>query len=478
VFTKALLSGVLSCVLRVRAAKILVLFGALFNSLTHAAMKIAIIGTGYVGLVTGTCLAELGNDVICVDIDEAKIDKLNGGKIPFYEPGLEELVNQNVERGRLNFSTEVKEAILFADTVFSAVGTPPDKDHRADLRAVMAVAETFGQTVEKYTVFVNKSTIPIGTTDEVHNVISKELEKRGKSPREIEALFSVVDNPEFLREGAAVKDFLNPDRIVVGVEDERARGFMEYLYRPLARIGRPVIFTDIKSAELIKYASNAFLATKISFINEVANFCEKAGADVRQVARAMGLDSRIGPRFLHAGIGYGGSCFPKDVKALIQTGKEFGYEFKIVDAVEAVNAKQKVRIVEKLKTVYPDFTGLSIAIWGLTFKPRTDDMREAPSLDIIPKLTEGGAKVRAFDPVGMENARGILGEEGIYYGKDSYDVLDGADVLLILTEWDEFRGVDFEEVKRRLAKPVVIDGRNICDRKEMEDEGFNYVSIG
>jgi len=359
-------------------------------------MKITIIGTGYVGLVSGTCFAELGNEVICVDIDEAKIASLKKGEIPIYEPGLEELVLRNQKEGRLHFTTDIKEGLDFAELVFSAVGTPPDEDHKADLSAVQAVAQSFGQNISKYTVFVNKSTAPVGTSEKISQIIQKELENRGKKTDEARAMFDVVDNPEFLREGAAIKDFLNPDRIVVGVNSQRARELMDHLYRPLVRNGHPLVFTDINNSEIIKYASNAFLATKISFINEVASFCEKAGGNVREVARGMGLDDRIGPRFLHAGIGYGGSCFPKDVKAFIQTGKENDYEFQILKAVEDVNEKQKSRLFEKIKNYYNgELEGKTFAVWGLAFKPKTDDMREAPSLTMIPLLREAGAKVQA-----------------------------------------------------------------------------------
>jgi UDPglucose 6-dehydrogenase len=441
-------------------------------------MKIGVIGTGYVGLVSGTCFAELGNDVICVDIDQAKIDQLNQGKIPIYEPGLEELVLRNHDNGRLQFTTDVASVLKSTDIIFSAVGTPPDKDHRADLSAVKAVAKTFGQHIDQYTVFVNKSTVPVGTSETVGEIIVAELKKRGYSDTDANNLFDVVDNPEFLREGAAVKDFLNPDRIVVGVETERAQELLKQLYQPIVRAGRPLIFTDVKSAEVIKYASNSFLATKISFINEMANFCDEVGANVRQVAKGMGMDSRIGPKFLHAGIGYGGSCFPKDVQALIQTGNDHGYSFEILKAVEAVNAQQKRRIIEKLEELHEDLSGLTLAVWGLTFKPKTDDMREAPSLTILPELIERGVTIQAYDPVGTENAKSILGEAGITYGAHRDDVLTGADALLILTEWDEFRGADLAAIHSLLKTPLILDGRNIYDRDEVEAAGFKYVGIG
>jgi UDPglucose 6-dehydrogenase len=433
-------------------------------------MKITVVGTGYVGLVTGTCFAELGNDVICLDIDQAKIDRLKKGEIPIYEPGLEELVLRNQKEGRLNFSTDAKAGIEWAEVIFSAVGTPPDKDHRADLSAVKAVAKTVGQNLNGYKVFVNKSTVPVGTSHMVKEIIKENL----KTPMD----FDVVDNPEFLREGSAVKDFLNPDRIVCGVESDRAREAMEKLYQPLVRSGRPLLFTDIHSAEVIKYASNSFLATKISFINEVANFCELVGADVTQVAKGMGLDERIGSRFLHAGIGYGGSCFPKDVQAFIQTGKDKGYEFKILEQVEAVNEAQKLRIVEKILKEIPDLNGKTVAVWGLAFKPKTDDMREASSLAIVPKLLEKGAKVRAFDPVAAENAKKILGETNIEYFNSPFDAASGADILVLVTEWDEFRALDLQKLKATMKDTFVFDGRNVYNPEEMQKIGFKYFSIG
>jgi UDPglucose 6-dehydrogenase len=441
-------------------------------------MRVTIIGTGYVGLVTGTCLAELGNEVMCVDIDEKKIEGLKNGVIPIYEPGLEELVLRNQKEGRLTFTTDIAEGVHSAEVVFSAVGTPPDEDHKADLSAVRAVARSFGQNVDKYTLFVNKSTVPVGTSEEVADIIGQELQTRGKTSEEAQGLFDVVDNPEFLREGAAVKDFLNPDRIVVGIQSDNARERMEHLYRPLVRNGHPLIFTDLKSAEIIKYASNAFLATKISFINEVARFCEQAGGNVREIARGVGLDDRIGPRFLHAGIGYGGSCFPKDVKAFIQTGKEVGYDFQILEAVEAVNKEQKSVLFDKVKNHYGDLNGKTFAVWGLAFKPKTDDMREAPSLTMLPLLLEAGAKVQAFDPVAVENAQEILGDEGITYCGNAMDTLEGADALLVLTEWDEFRGVNLEDVKAKLGNATIFDGRNIYKAKEIEELGFTYFDIG
>lgn len=442
-------------------------------------MKVTIIGTGYVGLVSGTCFAELGNEVLCVDIDAKKVENLKKGNIPIYEPGLTELVLRNKKEGRLHFTTDIKEGVDFAEVIFSAVGTPPDKDHKADLSAVRAVAKSFGKEVSKYTVFVNKSTVPVGTSDEIGSIIEAELKKRGKTSEDAAKLYDVVDNPEFLREGAAVKDFLNPDRIVVGAPSENARAIMRKLYQPLVRNGHPLIFTDVPSAEIIKYASNAFLATKISFINEVAEFCEKAGGNVREVAKGVGLDDRIGPRFLHAGIGYGGSCFPKDVKAFIQTGHENGYEFKILQAVEEVNDLQKRRLFDKVMDYYGgDIKGKLFAVWGLAFKPRTDDMREAPALTIIPLLLEAGAEIQAFDPVAMDNAQSILGDEGISYCKNAIEALKGACSVLVLTEWDEFRGIELGELKTHLKEPVIFDGRNIYNLEDIAREGITYIDIG
>jgi len=433
-------------------------------------MKITVIGTGYVGLVTGTCFAELGNEVICVDIDKSKIENLKKGIIPIYEPGLKELVLRNHKEKRLHFTIDAKSAIESAEVVFSAVGTPPDKDHRADLTAVMKVAQTFGKSLNGYKVFVNKSTVPVGTSERVREVIAKESGNKD---------FDVVDNPEFLREGTAVKDFMNPDRIVVGLNksSKKARELVEKLYAPLVRAGRPLLFTDIHSAEIIKYASNSFLATKISFINEIANFCELVGADVTEVAKGIGLDDRIGPRFLHAGIGYGGSCFPKDVQAFIQTGKDNGYEFLILEATEEVNQTQKLRIFNKLRDEIGDLNGKKVAIWGLAFKPKTDDMREAPAIITIEKLLEHGAKVEVFDPVASENARSIFGDR-IKYAKTPYEAVSKAYALLIITEWDEFRAIDLERVKKLMSGDLICDGRNIYSPRDVKAMGFKYKSIG
>ena len=438
-------------------------------------MKLAFIGTGYVGLVTGVCMAELGHTVICADIDAKKIDMLNKNIMPIYELGLEELVRKNVKEGRMSFTTSIEEAMQSADAVFSAVGTPEDKiTGQADMRYVYAVAETFGKSLGKsqngYKVLVNKSTVPVGTADKVREIVQQ---ASGGNTE-----FDIVSNPEFLREGAAIKDFLNPDRVVVGVGSEKAKAIMEKIYRPLAREGRPVIFTDIKSAEITKYASNAFLATKISFINEIAQFCEMTGGNVKEVAKAMGYDTRIGSRFLSAGIGYGGSCFPKDVQALIQTGKEYGHNFHILRAVDSVNDVQKLRPVEILLKHFSSLEGKKIAVWGLSFKPRTDDIREAPALIIIRELVQLGALVTAFDPVALENTKVALSDISLDYSSTSKEVLENADALIIMTEWDEFRSAEYAMIKQVMRGNVIIDGRNILDRKEAEAEGFVYYGIG
>lgn len=435
-------------------------------------MKLAFIGTGYVGLVTGVCMAELGHTVICADIDKVKIAKLKKGIMPIYELGLEELVEKNVKEGRLSFTASIGAAIREAEVVFSAVGTPEDKQTgKADLQYVYAVAEIFGKNLgASYKILVNKSTVPIGTADKVRDIVLHTSKGKGE--------FDIVSNPEFLREGAAIKDFLNPDRVVVGVSSERAKALMEKIYRPIARTGRPVVITDVRSAELIKYASNAFLATKITFINEIANFCEKSGANVKEVARGMGLDSRIGSRFLYAGIGYGGSCFPKDVQALMETGKEYGSAFSIIEAVDKVNDLQKLRPLEFLKQHFKSLKGKTIAIWGLSFKPRTDDVREAPALYVIEALLKAGAKVQAFDPVAIESFRRMFPDKRVQYTKNAYDAVVKADALLIMTEWDEFRTTEYPELASRMKKRVIIDGRNIFERREAEAEGFTYFGIG
>ena len=446
-------------------------------------MKLAFIGTGYVGLVTGTCMAELGHTVVCADVDKKKIAKLKKGVMPIYELGLEELVEKNVKEGRLSFTTSIGQAMKESEVVFSAVGTPEDKKTgKADLRYVYAVAEMFGKNLNgpaehgktvhgvNYKILVNKSTVPVGTADKCRDIIMHASKGGGE--------FDVVSNPEFLREGAAIKDFLNPDRVVVGLASDRAKEVMEKIYRPIARAGRPVIVTDIRSAELIKYASNAFLATKITFINEIANFCEKVGANVKDVARGMGADSRIGSRFLYAGIGYGGSCFPKDVQALVQTGKEYDHDFRIIRAADAVNDAQKLRPIEFLKKHFRTLKGKTIAVWGLSFKPRTDDVREAPALYVIEDLLKMGAKVQAFDPVATESFKIMFPDKRVRYCAHAYEATEKADALLVMTEWDEFRTVEYPELASRMKQRVIVDGRNIFDRTEAEKEGFTYFGIG
>lgn len=434
-------------------------------------MKLAFIGTGYVGLVTGTCMAELGHTVICADIDKQKITKLKKGVMPIYELGLEELVEKNVKEGRLSFTASVGQAIRSADVVFSAVGTPEDKKTgKANLQYVYAVAEIFGKNLNGYKILVNKSTVPIGTADKVRDMV---VHASGSQYE-----FDVVSNPEFLREGAAIKDFLNPDRVVIGVASERAKIIMEKIYRPIARTGRPVVMTDVRSAELIKYASNAFLATKITFINEIANFCEKSGANVKEVARGMGLDGRIGSRFLYAGIGYGGSCFPKDVQALMETAKEYGSVFSIIEATDKVNEIQKLRPFVLLKKHFKSLKGKTVAIWGLSFKPRTDDVREAPALYIIEALLGAGATVQAFDPVAIESFKAMFPDKRVRYMKNAYDAVVKADALVIATEWDEFRTAEYPELASRMRERVIVDGRNIFERREAEAEGFTYFGIG
>lgn len=434
-------------------------------------MKLSFIGTGYVGLVTGACMAELGHHVVCADIDTKKITKLKKGIMPIYELGLEELVEKNVKEGRLSFTSSVGTAIKSAEVVFSAVGTPEDKKTgQADMQYVYAVAEAFGKNLNGYKILVNKSTVPVGTADKVQDIVTHA--STGKFG------FDVVSNPEFLREGAAIKDFLNPDRVVVGVSTERARDIMEKIYRPIARAGRPVMVTDIRSAELIKYASNAFLAVKITFANEMANFCELAGANIKEVAKGMGADSRIGSRFLYAGIGYGGSCFPKDVQALMETGKEYDFDFSIVRAADKVNDLQKLRPLELLKREYKSLKGKTVGIWGLSFKPRTDDVREAPARYIIEELLKAGAHVKAFDPVAMESFKLSFPDKRVKYVGNAYDAVSDVDALLVCTEWDEFRTVEYAELASRMKERVIVDGRNIFERKEAEAEGFVYFGIG
>ena len=436
-------------------------------------MKIAVVGTGYVGLVTGTCFAEVGIDVTCIDIDQKKIDNLHQGILPIYEPGLEEMVTRNVEKGRLHFSTNLGEAIKDCDVAFIAVGTPPGEDGSADLKYVLAVARGIGEHMSSYGVIVTKSTVPVGTAAKVRAEIEQALAKRGET---IE--FDVASNPEFLKEGAAIDDFLKPDRIVVGVATERAEEVMTKLYKPFLLNGHPIIFMDIPSAEMTKYAANSMLATKISFMNDIANLCEIMGADVNMVRRGIGSDARIGTKFIYPGIGYGGSCFPKDVKALIKTAQENGYDMQVLRAVESVNEDQKSVLFDKVSKHFGGkLKGLKIALWGLSFKPKTDDMREAPSLVIIEKLLAAGCTVTAYDPVAMPEAKHMLGDS-ITYAKDEFNALIDADALLIVTEWPEFRVPNFTVMSRLMKQKAIFDGRNIYDAKELKELGFAYHCIG
>jgi UDPglucose 6-dehydrogenase len=431
-------------------------------------MDVCVVGTGDGGLVLGTCLSNLGNSVVCVDVDKEKIVNLKNGIIPIFEPGLKELVDINVREERLFFTTSLEEGVDKSDVIFIAVGTPQGHDGKADLSFVDQVAENIGKCIKSYKVIVNKSTVPVGTADRVRDIIRKNLKKKVE--------FDVVSNPEFLREGCAIKDFQVPDRTVIGVDSERAKNIMLELYRPVERTGHPVLVTDPRSAELIKYASNAFLATKISFINEVANLCEKVGADIKVVAKGMGLDERIGPRFLQAGVGYGGACFPKDTRALRVMGFEAGYDFRIIAAVDEVNEEQKRSLVPKIKSLVPDLKGKTIAVWGLDFKPKTDDIREAPSLIIIDELQELGANIKAFDPVAEENAKKVT--KDVVFCRNPYDTVKGCDCLVVVTEWDEFRNLDKNKIKDLLKSPNVVDGRNVYDPKEMKVLGFNYIGVG
>jgi UDPglucose 6-dehydrogenase len=436
-------------------------------------MNIAIVGTGYVGLVSGTCFAEMGINVTCVDIDAAKVERLHNGNIPIYEPGLEEMVLRNQKAGRLQFTTDLTECIDDVDIVFSAVGTPPDEDGSADLKYVLEVARTFGRHINKYTVLVTKSTVPVGTAQRVKEVVAQELASRGANID-----FDVASNPEFLKEGAAIKDFMSPDRVVVGVESDRARDLLTKLYRPFLLNNFRVIFTDIPSAEMIKYAANSMLATRISFMNDIANLCELVGADVNMVRKGIGSDSRIGSKFLYPGCGYGGSCFPKDVKALIKTAEKRGYNMRVLQAVEAVNESQKLVVFNKLNRYYGgDLHGRRIAIWGLAFKAETDDMREATSLVTINALLQAGASIRVYDPVAMDECRRRIGDN-VEYASDMYDALPDADALLVLTEWKQFRLPSWNVITRTLRTPLVIDGRNIYDHSEMEAAGITYINIG
>lgn len=436
-------------------------------------MNIAIVGTGYVGLVSGTCFAEMGVNVTCVDVNEEKINSLKNGQVPIYEPGLDEMVLRNHREGRLSFTTDLTSCLDNVDIVFSAVGTPPDEDGSADLQYVLAVAREFGQNIKKYTVLVTKSTVPVGTAKKVKAVIREELEKRG-----VDVPFDVASNPEFLKEGAAIKDFMSPDRVVVGVESEKAKELMSKLYRPFMLNNFRVIFTDIPSAEMIKYAANSMLATRISFMNDIANLCELVGADVNMVRKGIGADVRIGSKFLYPGCGYGGSCFPKDVKALIKTAEKNGYNMSVLKAVEEVNENQKHVLFNKLSKYYDgDLKGKTIAMWGLAFKPETDDMREATSLVTISLLLEAGCTVRVYDPVAMNECRRRIGDK-VYYATDMYDAVLDADALLMLTEWKQFRLPSWGVVNKSMKNPLIIDGRNIYDTEELKQNGFEYYCIG
>ena len=430
-------------------------------------MNITVIGTGYVGLVLGACLAETGNPVVCADLDQAKIDGLKQNVLPIYEPGLDDYVERNQSQGRLRFTTDVPAAISTAEVVFIAVGTPPDEDGSADLRHVLAVAEQIGRHMRRELVIVTKSTVPVGTAAKVAAAVSK----HAKFP------FHMCSNPKFLKEGAAIDDFMKPDRVVIGVDTDHARSAMAELYAPFVRTGKPIIFMDIPSAEMTKYAANAMLATRISFMNEIANLCERVGADVDNVRKGIGSDGRIGPAFLFPGPGYGGSCFPKDVKALVRTAKECDVPLRVLASVEEANDVQKHRLYDKLKTVLGDLRGRRVALWGLAFKPNTDDMREAPALVLIDQLLEAGAEVVAHDPVAMHEAQRRIGDR-ISYAETSYGALPGADALVIVTDWNEYRHPDFARIKETLKSPVVVDGRNLYDRRKMAALGFTYASIG
>lgn len=436
-------------------------------------MKIAIVGTGYVGLVTGTCFAEIGVNVICVDTNSEKIEALKQGIIPIYENGLEEMVNRNAKAGRLQFTTSLESCLNEVDVIFSAVGTPPDEDGSADLSYVLEVARTIGQNMKKYVLVVTKSTVPVGTAGKVRAAIQAELDKRG-----IDVDFDVASNPEFLKEGNAVADFMSPDRVVVGVESERAKELMSKLYKPFLLNNFRVIFMDIPSAEMTKYAANSMLATRISFMNDIANLCELVGADVNMVRSGIGSDTRIGRKFLYPGIGYGGSCFPKDVKALIKTAEQNGYQMRILRAVEEVNEKQKSALFEKLQRHFNgDLRGKTIALWGLAFKPETDDMREAPSLILINKLMDAGCNVRVYDPAAMTECHRRIGDK-VCYATDMYDAALDADALMLVTEWKEFRLPSWAVIKKAMRTPVLLDGRNIYEKKEIEELGFTYHCIG
>ncbi len=436
-------------------------------------MKIAVVGTGYVGLVTGSCLSDVGMTVTCVDVDAKKIENLKKGVLPIYEPGLEDIVERNVKAGRLSFTTELDQALEGAEAAFIAVGTPPGEDGSADLRYVLAVARETGERMHAYKLVITKSTVPVGTARKVKQEVKQALEARGS-----EMPYDVASNPEFLKEGAAIEDFMKPDRIVCGIESDRARDVLSRLYKPFTLNGHPVYFMDVPSAEMTKYAANAMLATKISFMNDIANLCERLGADVNEVRKGIGSDPRIGNRFIYPGIGYGGSCFPKDVKALVRSGRESGYELRILQAVEDVNEDQKHVLVRKIREQFgDDLKGRHFAMWGLSFKPETDDMREAPALVICGQLIEAGATVTAYDPVAVEECKHMIGDT-INYADNAYAALEGADALLLVTEWREFRVPDWNRVKGSLNQPVVIDGRNIYSGPELRELGFHYSGIG
>lgn len=431
-------------------------------------MRICMIGTGYVGLVTGTCFAEFGNDVICVDIIKEKIDKLNRGELPIYEPGLDDMVAKNVAEGRLQFTTDLKQAVEQSLVIFVAVGTPQAEDGSADMRYVEAVTKDIARYMNDYKVVVNKSTVPVGAGKWIKKLIQE------NQPKPI--AFSVASNPEFLREGSAIEDFIRPNRVVIGTDDERGAEVMRDLYKPLYLIETPIVMTDLASAELTKYAANAFLATKIGFINEIANICERVGADVHDVAKGMGLDHRIGSKFLHPGPGYGGSCFPKDTRALLNIAQKNEYHFKIVEAAVEVNDQQRVRMLEKIKNTIGSLRGKTVAVLGLAFKPNTDDMREAPSIDIIAGLQKEGARIKAYDPIAMHEARKVLND--VEFAEDTYSAISGADALVFLTEWNQFRSLDLDKIKRLLKTPLIIDLRNIYDPPRMRESGFQYVAVG
>lgn len=436
-------------------------------------MKIAIVGTGYVGLVSGTCFADMGIDVTCVDIDTNKIERLKEGIIPIYEQGLEEMVVKNYRADRLHFVTDLAEVLDDVEIIFSAVGTPPDEDGSADLKYVLEVARTIGKNMNKYLLVVTKSTVPVGTALKVKQVIQEELDKRG-----INIPFDIASNPEFLKEGAAIKDFMSPDRVVVGVETEKAKELMVRLYRPFMVVSDRLIFTDVPSAEMIKYAANAMLATRISFMNDIANLCDIMGADINMVRKGIGSDTRIGKQFLYSGCGYGGSCFPKDVKAVIKSAEQNGYEMRVLKAVEYVNEKQKSILFDKLiKHFNGDIKGKTVALWGLSFKPETDDMREAPSLVLIGKLIEAGVNVKVYDPVAMKECERCIGDV-VEYSNNMYSVIEGVDALMLVTEWREFRIPRWDVIGAKMSDKIILDGRNIYDKKELMEKGFKYYQIG